>query len=202
MPKEKEFLDAKEKALNSLEKAKIENRVDEGIIELLDIINKSENYYTSSSCAGRVVLIELPHLGDKKGAEFLGKWHSKIEPVEIGEAAGKAKSGMIWLLAQSPILHIGANTHETSDILLKTAISCGFKNSGAKSTGRKIIVEICSTERLDSPIGKDGKLFCNDEYLDLLVNIANEIMDRSNLKLHRFEDKIKKYLSNLKTTQH
>ncbi len=201
MSKEKEFLDAKEKALNSLEKAKSENKVDGGIKAILDIINGSDDYYTSSSCAGRIVLIELPQLGDKKGAEFLGKWHRKIEPDEIGGAAKKAKTGMLWLLAQSPILHIGANTHDASDNLLKTAISCGFKNSGAKSTGRKIIVEICSTERLDSPIGKDGKLFCNEEYLNLLVNIANEIMDRSSLKLHRFEEKLEKYLSTRKTTQ-
>jgi len=201
MSKEKEFLDAKEKALNSLEKAKNENKVDKGIKAILDIINKSDDYYTSSSCAGRIALIELTHLGDKKGAEFLGKWHRKIEPSEIDVAAKKAKTGMLWLLAQSPILHIGANTNDISDSLLKTAISCGFKNSGLKSTGRKIIVEICSTERLDSPIGKDGKLFCNEEYLNLLVNIANEIMDRSSLKLHRFEEKLEKYLSTLKTTQ-
>ena len=201
MSKEKEFLDAKEKALNSLEKAKNENKVDKGIKAILDIINKSDDYYTSSSCAGRIALIELPHLGDKKGAEFLGKWHRKIEPSEIDGAAKKAKTGMLWLLAQSPILHIGANTNDISDSLLKTAISCGFKNSGLKSTGRKIIVEICSTERLDSPIGKDGKLFCNEEYLNLLVNISNEIMDRSSLKLHRFEEKLEKYLSTLKTTQ-
>jgi len=201
MSKEKEFLDAKEKALNSLEKAKIEDKVDEGIIAILDIINNSDYYYTSSSCAGRVVLIELPHLGDKKGAEFLGKWHRKIETDEIVRAAKKSKNGMLWLLAQSPIFHIGANAHDASDNLLKTAISCGFKNSGVKSTGRKIIVEICSTERLDSPIGKDGKLFCNEEYLDLLVNIANEITDRSTIKLHIFKEKLEQYLNNLKTTQ-
>ena len=78
MSKEREFLDAKEKALNSLEKAKSGNKVDEGIKAILDIINESDYYYTSSSCAGRIALIELPHLGDKKGAEFLGKWHRKI----------------------------------------------------------------------------------------------------------------------------
>ena len=107
---------------------------------------------------------------------------------------------MLWLLAQSPILHIGASTHERSDNLLKIAISCGFKNSGLKSTGRKIIVEINSTERLDSPIGTNGKLFCNEEYLDFLVNISNEIMTRSNLKLYRLEGKLEKCLSTNKTT--
>lgn len=197
---EREFLDAKEKALDLLEKAESENKVDREIKPILSMINASNDYYTSSSCAGRIVMIELPQIGDKKGAKFLGKWHRKIKSEEIWMATKKAKIGMLWLLAQSPILHIGVNTQDAADNLLKTAIACGFKNSGAKSIGRKIIVEICSTERLDSPIGKDSKLFCNEEYLDLLVNIANKIMERSNLKLSRFEEELEKYLSTRKTT--
>ena len=201
MSKDKEFLDAKEKLLNSLEKAKSENKVDEGIKKILKLLNKSDDYYTSSSCAGRIVLIELPSIGDKKGAVFLGKWHRKVEYSEVWEVAKKTKTGILYLLAQSPIMHVGANTHKAADNLLKTAISCGFKNSGAKSTGCKIIVEICSTERLDSPIGKDGKLFCNEEHLILLVNIANEVLDRSRRKLHRLEDKLEKSFSTRKITQ-
>jgi len=75
---------------------------------------------------------------------------------------------------------------------LKTAISSGFKNSGLKSLGRKIVIEICSTERLDAPVGKNGKLFCNEEYLHLLVEIANDVIDRSNLKLNRLKNELKK----------
>ena len=44
----------------------------------MNIINKSDDYYTSSSCSGRIVLIELPEIGDKKEAKFLGKWHREI----------------------------------------------------------------------------------------------------------------------------
>ena len=84
--------------------------------------------------------------------------------------------------------------------MLKNAISCGFKHSGLKSFGKKIVVEVCSTERLDAPVGKDGLLFCNDEYLDLLVNISNEIIQKSDAKLNRFEKNLRKYLSTHKTT--
>ena len=60
------FFEAKKSALNKLDQAMIEKKVDSSIIPLLDIINKSDDYYTSSSCAGRIVLIEMPVLGDKK----------------------------------------------------------------------------------------------------------------------------------------
>ena len=198
----KNFLKAKEKALNSLERAKNNNLVDEKIIHIIELINKINDYYTSSSCAGRIVLIELPQIGNKIEAKFLGKWHNKIEIKDINLALEKAKTGLIWLLSQSPIIHIGVNTIKAADDLLKKATSSGFKNSGLKSVSSKIIVEICSTERLDVPIGLDGKLLCNKEYLNLIIKITNDIIDRSNIKLNKFQQKIEKSLSISKTTQH
>ena len=59
---------------------------------------------------------------------------------------------------------------------------------------------MCSTERLDAPVGKDGELFCNDEYLDLLVNISNEIIKKSSLKLQKLEEKLRKDIYTQKTT--
>lgn len=186
----KEFLDAKEKALISLEKACIEKKADKEILPILSLINDSEECYTSSSCAGRIVLLEIPSIGDKKRAKFLGKWHRTIEPHELETAAAKAKNGLLWLIAQSPIIHIVTDTNKMADKILKTAIASGFKNSGIKSIARKIVVEVCSTERLDAPIGRDGFLFCKENYLQLLVDISNQILEKSTDKLLRFEDKL------------
>ena len=185
------FLEAKERALNLLDKAKSKNKVDNGIEQILFLINKSDKFYTSSSCAGRIVLIELPKIGDKRGANFLGRWHRPIKHNELELAVKKGKNGMLWLLAQSPILHIAAETNNAADKLLKIAISCGFKNSGLKSIIGRIIIEICSTERLDAPIGKNGLLFCDEEFLNLLVDISNEIINRSSYKLQRFKQELK-----------
>jgi tRNA wybutosine-synthesizing protein 3 len=200
MTNEKEFLDAKEIAMKKLEKACVKDEVDEDILNLLSIINGSQDYYTSSSCAGRIVLLEIPSIGDKKEAVFLGKWHREIDSSELISAAKKSEKGMTWLLAQAPILHLGAKTISAADELLKTAISCGFKDSGLKSLGKKIIIEVCSTERLDAPVGKDGILFCNDNHLQLLVNISNEVIRKSSVKLKKFEEKLRKDLSTYKTT--
>ena len=186
------FLDLKARALKKLEESQVENNIDDRILPVLNMINALDDYYTSSSCAGRIVLLEIPSIGDKKNAVFLGKWHRKIEPEEVLEASKKASKGFLWLLAQSPIIHIGAKTLVAADKMLKLAISAGFKHSGLKSIGKNIVVEVVSTERLDAPIGREGRLFCDNEYIDLLVEICNEIMDRSILKLSRFEDKLEK----------
>jgi tRNA wybutosine-synthesizing protein 3 len=186
----KEFFDAKEIALKSLMEASIEGKVDEGIVSILDQINKIQGFYTSSSCAGRIVLLEIPQIGDKRGATFLGIWHRTIETHELQTAATKATTGFLWLLAQAPIVHIGAETLQYAEKMLKTAISCGFKNSAVKSLGKKIIIEICSTERLDAPIGRDGCLFCEEKHLSLLVEISNEVIKRSQEKIGRFTNKL------------
>ena len=138
MSADKEYLDAKDKALISLEEACEKNKVDHQILPILEIINNSDKYYTSSSCAGRIVLLEIPSIGDKKGAKFLGKWHRNVSLNEVMNSAGKAEKGLLWLLAQSPIIHVGVNTIEAADRLVKVAISSGFKNSGVRSIGKKI----------------------------------------------------------------
>ena len=194
MNNKKEFNDGKKNALESLKKACDLKKVDDEILLLLHLINASSNYYTSSSCAGRIAVLEIPNIGNKKEAVFLGKWHRTIKPDEIISAAEKANCGLLWLLAQSPIFHIVSDTLENADIMVKAAIACGFKNSGFKSIGKKIVIEICSTERLDAPVGQDGNLFCNEEYLMLLVDICNEVIVKSKEKLHQFYSKMDVFL--------
>ncbi len=189
----KEFFDAKEKALKSLQEACDQYNVDEGVLPILIIINKIEGFYTSSSCAGRIVLLEIPQIGDKQGATFLGIWHRNIRLQELSDASTKATKGLLWLLAQAPIIHIGVETLPLAEKMVKTAISCGFKNSSIRSLGKKIIIELCSTERLDAPIGRDGCLFCDEKQLSLLVEISNEVIERSSEKLSRLGEKLTKF---------
>ena len=189
----KEFLDAKENALKSLNEACDQEKVDEGALPLLSIINKIDGLYTSSSCAGRIVLLEIPHIGDKKGARFLGVWHRTIQLEELSAASKKATNGLLWLLAQAPIIHIGVENLPLADRMVKTAVACGFKNSAIRSLGKTVIIELCSTERLDAPIGRDGGLFCSEKHLTLLVEISNEVIERSSEKMSRLAEKLAKF---------
>lgn len=188
MINERDFIENKKQIMQNLEKIKKENKVDADIIPILDLLNSLDDFYTSSSCYGRIVLLEIPKIGDKKNAKWLGKWHNKIRAEDISSVVKNATKGQLWILAQAPILHIYAKTQKAADKLLKTAISCGFKHSGFKSIEKNIIIEVASTERLDVPVGKDSQLFCNNEYMNIIVDIANEIIDRSVMKLARLEN--------------
>jgi len=191
--KERDFIENKKQTISKLKNAKNESKVDIDIIPIIDLINSYDEYYTSSSCYGRIVLLELPEFGDKKNANFLGKWHRKIEKNELLKVIKNSSKGQIWFLVQSPIIHVFSKDLGSGDKLVKKAISCGFKNSGFRSVKKNIVVEITSTERIDAPIGFDGHLYFNDDYIDLLIFISNNMIERFSEKLNRLRKELIKY---------
>ena len=70
------FEENKKKALENFEKHLKEGRVDEELIEFLKEFNKKENYYTTSSCAGRIII--LLDKGKKGESKIVAKWHREI----------------------------------------------------------------------------------------------------------------------------
>jgi len=181
----KEFALAKEKALRRL-REEIE-KVDTDIISLLEILNSSKHFYTTSSCSGRIIVLEVPKVGMKKEAKFLGKWHDSVNLDEVMEAIRKYRKGLLWFMAQPPIMHVVADDVEKAKELLELSRKSGFKNSCIKSLGKKILVEIESTERFDVPIGRDGKIFCDENFLEMLCELGNELLKRSKSKLSLLE---------------
>ena len=70
------FENQKKVFLKKLDKSK-EGHIDKEITQLVKKINSSDNYYTTSSCAGRIVLLEKK--SDKKQEiRWLFKKHGKV----------------------------------------------------------------------------------------------------------------------------
>ncbi|WP_457750613.1 tRNA(Phe) 7-((3-amino-3-carboxypropyl)-4-demethylwyosine(37)-N(4))-methyltransferase Taw3 [Thermococcus sp.] len=188
----KNFDEQKAKAREGLRKALAEGKVDRDIISLLEKINSLENYFTTSSCSGRISVMEMPHFGDKVNSVWLGKWHREVTVGEVLEAIGRHGTGQLWFLVRSPILHVGARTMEDAVRLLNLAIGLGFKYSNIKSVShKKLLVEIRSTERMDVPLGSDGEPWVDEAYIERIVTIANSQVRRFKGKLKRIEGEVK-----------
>ncbi len=187
----KNFEEQKEKAMVGLRKALEEDKVDHDIIPLLEKINALDNYFTTSSCSGRISVMEMPYFGDKLNSVWLGKWHREVTVEEVLGAIGKHKTGQLWFLVRSPILHVAARTMEDAVKLLNLSIGLGFKYSNIKSVShKKLLVEIRSTERMDVPLGEGGELWVSKEYIERIVNLSNAQIRRFKGKLKRLEDEI------------
>ncbi|MGB2727098.1 MAG: hypothetical protein WBD09_01300 [Halobacteriota archaeon] len=166
---------------------------DEEVAGIIEKINGFEGFFTTSSCSGRIALIRLPEIGAKREAEFIGKWHRAVTKEEVLGAIKTTEKGEIWLLSQSPILHVACRSLEKAKTLLRIAIESGFKYSGIKAISNsnskdngKVVVEIMSTERMDVPLGKDGVMFCSESYMAFILSKANFMLERGKGKLKRF----------------
>ena len=175
-------------ALKKLDTALSEGKVDKEIAPLLNKINTTQyngiKYYTTSSCAGRIHLYEIEGFGNKLTMNHLGKWHSKVGSEDFSKAVKAHKENELWLKVQPPIIHIACPDLDSANSLLKTAYSSGFKYSSIKSTS-PFLVEITSSEHMELPLGKDGKLFVGERYLKFLLGLSNEKLKKSQSKIER-----------------
>jgi tRNA wybutosine-synthesizing protein 3 len=177
-----------------------EGKVDPYMLEIISIINSSDDYYTTSSCSGRMQLIALPKLGDKLGSTVCGKWHDTIEMEQLKEALETWDGhDMLMLLVQSPVVHVVCRDLNAAVKLRNIGNESGFKYSTIRSiqetstdeeNAKNILGELLSTERLDIPIGKEGKVFPDDEYLDYILELSTQAMERSRGKLVRLKENL------------
>ncbi len=165
-----------------------EGKVDREILSILKKINSFPFFVTLSSCAGRICVIDVPRFGEKKACKFLGKWHRSVSTEEIVKTV---ENGLheVWLLAQPPILHVACKTLEDAKVLLVIANESGLRDSGIISL-KKNIVRITSSERIETLLALNKKVFVNKEYIAVLVKKANEKLLRGREKLRKFEKKI------------
>ncbi|MBN2518755.1 MAG: hypothetical protein JXB14_07940 [Candidatus Altiarchaeota archaeon] len=181
----------REKALKQLADARAEGKADEDIADLIDLINSNKDFYTTSSCAGRISLLQTPREHDKLESGWLGKWHRKVTLQEVKEALSKHDKYTVYLQAECPILHVVARDLESAKELLFKAQQSGFKRSGIQSINpERVLLELLSTEHLEVPIAEGKKILVDDEYLKFLVDVANTKWEKGREKLKRFLDSL------------
>ncbi|MFP3298227.1 MAG: hypothetical protein RXO22_04015 [Thermocladium sp.] len=158
-------------------------RVDFDLIDVLNGINSLPNYYTTSSCSGRIMIAKAERLGFAKSNNlfsFVAKWHRPITVNEVSSILMGLSNA--WLMVRSAIFHVVARSMEDAELLLRLARMAGFKHSGI-STVRDwgYLVELLGEDRLDVPLKiHDVNVFSD---LDPIVDAANEVLIFAKLRL-------------------
>ena len=159
---------------------------DEHIRELCEKINKKTNFYTLSSCAGRIVLIK--NLVKKGPDMFILRSHEKMNFSELKKALENYEGKDDLMFKQETcILHVCCEKIEDAEKLLNIAREAGWKNSGIMSTQGRIVCELRSTEYLAFPIFAGGKILVSDDFLWAVVREANEKLEKSWEKIKKLE---------------
>ena len=112
--------------------------IDKEIKPLLNLINSKDNYYTTSSCAGRIVLLSEPKSGKKKDFEWLYVSHSKAIYKDISKILQEIPEETIWLNMEPFIFHVCARSLDDANKFLEILRLVGLKHSGILSTTNTI----------------------------------------------------------------
>lgn len=168
--------------------------VDGPIIPLIDYLNSLNDYYTTSSCSGRIYL--LTESDRKPDVKWLYVSHEKVSVNDILDALSDDNlkiypEDRIWLRQENLILHVACRTIDDADDILKIARDIGLRRSGIIADSNIIIVEICSTEKMDVPVAENGKLLVPERYIKLITDIANQRFLKGRTKLEKLYQEVK-----------
>ena len=179
-----DFQKSKERQLGMHDRSDI-GKWDLKIVKLCRKINQNPDYYTTSSCAGRVVLIKSEE--KKRSGLFVYRTHNRLTFKEIKRELKKSEKekGIILFKQEPVILHVACISIESAQKMLDKAKFVGWKNSGIMASNERVVLEMRSTEKLELPIMNKGKILVDDNYLRLLIKEANRRLDRTWEKINK-----------------
>ena len=189
------FDNNKEKTLKKMLSNDKSNKgsVDKPIKALVDKINSLEDYYTTSSCSGRVIVIKVPRNGKKKDAEFLYRTHESADKKKIINCLKNLKTDeSVWFRQEPAIIHVAARTMNDASKFLRIARPIGFKRGGLFEVDKRFLMELVSTERIDAILVRDGEILVSDKYIEIIVSEANKRLERTWEKTKKLEAEVGK----------
>ena len=179
------FENDKKVFLSKLDKSK-KKSIDNKIRKLINLINSLPNYYTTSSCSGRIVL--LKHKPSKKGSTWLFSSHNTVNFNQLKNI--KLPKEEVWFKQEPLIMHVCCKNIEAAKKFLSIMRKL-FKRTGIIGLGKKITIEIIGNEHIDTIISKNRKLLVTEDYLKVLVKKANKKLKNNHTNIERFYNIVK-----------
>lgn len=120
--------------MGSVEEVLLEERLigylDPGAEEVLKRINRPPRIATTSSCTGRITLVDGESHWLRDGARIAYKTHNSISRGEV-ERVLKRGFKNLWLKVTGPILHLRVEGWECAKSLLEAARKTGLSIAGS-----------------------------------------------------------------------
>ncbi|MFA5382529.1 MAG: hypothetical protein WC356_05130 [Candidatus Micrarchaeia archaeon] len=172
-----EWKEFKKDKLNYLQDHLEKDKVDLDILDLLNEINSKEDYVTSSSCYGRLSLLEIDK--NKKDANFYMKWHRLVTFDEVKKSIKEYKGDKkIWFNCEPFILHIFTKDLESANNFLKICREAHLKRGGIWIIKNFPFIEVFGTNSFSLPIF-DKKILISEKYLQYLVKESNSKLSKN-----------------------
>ncbi|XP_027876378.1 tRNA wybutosine-synthesizing protein 3 homolog isoform X2 [Xiphophorus couchianus] len=158
------FSRIKTQSLNRLDLSK-KGSVDEDIEHVVSLLNSCEQFFTTSSCSGRIILIDgAAGSSDahKQNCVWLFVSHQKCTCDDLMSGLSRA-CGDAVLKFEPFVLHVQCRRLEDAQLLA-----------------------VRSTHGLEVPLSRHGKLLVDEDYIQFLTQIANQKMEENLRRVQRF----------------
>lgn len=191
----KRFRMIKQRHYESLMKAIKEKKIDEKITDFCLFIAKTKNYFTSSSCAGRIALIGMKKNENKKDSYFHAKWHSPVSFKEFMNALKRKSKFNLWFKLEPFIYHIGCKNLKNAIKVLEAMRKAGIKRGGIMVAKEgKFIIELQGTQELSFLVKENNEIKLNKKVLKEYLDLANKKLEKNEIARKKFENECMKIL--------
>ncbi|KAI3636954.1 hypothetical protein MIR68_005221 [Amoeboaphelidium protococcarum] len=188
----------------------VKQSIDVHALPIVNLLNDMNQFVTTSSCSGRISIVAQPSDSNssennkmkKKASEWIYASHdlvddssSVIELMKLPSGSGQNFESVIYFKMEPFVLHVEADSVQNGEALLKIALQAGYRNSGLTLSKSRVMVGIRHTMKLDVPIGNitaDGtrRLMVTDQYLEWLLQIANQKMQSNFARMQILYDAV------------
>ncbi len=166
--------------------------VDSYLIPLIDEINKHENYYTTSSCSGRIMLFSDNDAIIKKDASWLFVSHNPVSFEELDSYLVDFPNAVTTFRMEGMILHVACRSLDDAKKFIIFCQNNGFKHTGLLSLSKRFIVQVMGVDRFDAPIAVENKLLVSKDYVKFLLDLANKKLEKIHEKIDSLFEAFKK----------
>ncbi|KAJ8038573.1 tRNA wybutosine-synthesizing protein 3-like [Holothuria leucospilota] len=202
MDRPKQFSKWKNQKLGSEDLSR-KGSVDKPVVKLVEFINSLDQYFTTSSCSGRIVLFAEKNDCDigpqKKGCEWLLVSHDPVQLSQLVNSIKETKKTVVMKF-EAFVLHVQCRSLKDAQLVHEAAVASGHRNSGITvGNSGKIISAVRSTHGLEVPLTEKGTNFASPEYLEFLAKTANAKLVENLHRIERFESCLKELISSKKS---
>lgn len=196
----------KKRSILEREDLSLKASIDEPIRSTVDLINSSPYYCTTSTCSGRVTIIEkfLGASGKKQNSKFHLRSHDKIYFNDVNPIVRcflddqPEDNQCLWLKYEPFIAHILCSSLETAKLIMTVAINSGCRNSGITFTKNDngYLAAIRSTSSMEIPICCGQEFDPDENFIRFLCEESNRRMSANLERLDKFHKLLRETLEN------
>lgn len=170
--------------------------LDRDLLPVLIVVNKDVELYTTSSCSGRIVIVDSEYPWTRDGSNVIFKSHIPVKESEVLEIYEMKPFRRLWLIVNGPIIHIYSRSVQKAVKIIQIARSAGFKHSGilGASKRRGVFIELISGIYMCQLLRTRDQLITRSDHIATLVEVYNSSLIDGKRRLSEFYKELTKVL--------